>query len=375
MNLLLELLDKYRNQTIIAEEMNTLQQLLHDPANKVALEEMLGEGFISAPHITNNDSLKREIFDSVQKSGTVVKMRPFKWIAAASIIILSVLTIYQWMIPPSHNNITIVKHDAAPGTDKATLQLADGTTIILDSTNNGQLKADGISTIMNNDGQLIYTSNKIQTTNLVLNSMRTPRGGQYKIVLEDGTKVWLNSASTIKYPAVFSANTRTIELDGEAYFEVAKNTAKPFIVKTAEMETTVLGTHFNINAYTNENRIQTTLIEGSVQVKADNTELLKPGQQGELNQGKIKVKKDIDIDEVIAWQKGLFKFRNADVNRIARQLSRWYDVDIKVDEKLSTLTLGGGISKRSQLSEVLELLKSNGAGNKWENGQLILYPL
>ncbi|MEP7258376.1 MAG: FecR domain-containing protein, partial [Flavitalea sp.] len=178
----------------------------------------------------------------------------------------------------------------------------------------------------------------------------------------------------------FSAKERRVELTGEAYFEVAKRTSQPFHVQTGAMDVEVLGTHFNVNAYSNESQIQTTLIEGSVRVNIDHVDkaILEPGQQAQVpraDMNTVHVKKDIDVNQVIAWQTGFFKFRNADLALIARQLSRWYNVDVETEEKLTELKLGGGISKKLQLSDVLTLLEANGAKYKWENGKVKLYSL
>jgi ferric-dicitrate binding protein FerR (iron transport regulator) len=207
--------------------------------------------------------------------------------------------------------------------------------------------------------------------------MSTPRGGNYQLNLSDGTKVWLNSSSTIKYPLVFQENERRVILTGEAYFEVAKNQSKPFYVETENMTIHVLGTHFNVNAYKDEPSTKTTLLEGKVSVKLNNNKsaLLKPGQQAETDMslpGNIKVNNDIDLYSVTAWQRGLFEFRNADLSTIARQLSRWYNIDIEVSANMKAFKLGGGILKNAPFSGVLKMLQANNIKYTWKGKTITL---
>jgi len=196
----------------------------------------------------------------------------------------------------------------------------------------------------------------------VYNTIKTPRGGQYQLVLADGSQVWLNAASSIRFPVDFTEKVRKVEITGEAYFEIKKDAAKPFIVTIpGKGQVEVLGTHFNINAYDDENTLNTTLIEGSVKFIADNGESvkLKPGQQAQLSSS-VSVLNDADIDKIIAWKTGWFNFDRADITTIMRQVSRWYDVEVVYEGQVSKKTFSGIVSRSQQIAEVLKIMEKAG---------------
>jgi len=256
---------------------------------------------------------------------------------------------------PLHN-------DVLPGGNKAVLTLANGKKIILDNANTGVLAKQGSTDIdKTKDGQIIYKAfNHGQNDqNITLNTVSTPRGGQYQVVLSDGSKVWLNAASSLRFPAVFKGKTREVEITGEAYFEVAKNAAMPFLVKTGRSVVEVLGTHFNIMAYNNESFIKTTLLEGAVKVRSGNSiHFLKPGQQALLNaQGQTKIIEDVDVDDETAWKNGLFQFKDAGIETVMRQAERWYNVTISYEGKIPVKQFTGRISRDVKVSELLNMLK------------------
>jgi ferric-dicitrate binding protein FerR (iron transport regulator) len=190
------------------------------------------------------------------------------------------------------------------------------------------------------------------------NTLSTPRGGQYQLVLPDGSKVWLNASSSIHFPTAFAGHERNVELTGEAYFEIAKNKQKPFHVNVNGMQVEVLGTHFNVNAYGDEGAIKTSLLEGSVKIKKGNISgLLKPGQQGVLKKNSTDLEiKNADMNEAIAWKNGLFEFDGADIKSIMREIGRWYDVDVVYAGKVPDRRFEGKISRDAQLSDVLKIL-------------------
>ncbi|HEU0227776.1 MAG TPA: FecR family protein [Arachidicoccus soli] len=251
-----------------------------------------------------------------------------------------------------------------PGGNKAILTLSNGKKIVLDSVSNGLLAKQGnINVLKLSSGQIVYKEaikNVIETVHY--NTMSTPRGGQYSIALPDGTKVWLNAASSITYPTMFSGNTRVVSITGEAYFEVAKNPNKPFIVKTPrDMQVQVLGTHFNINAYTDESTIKTTLLEGAVKVTSPHgLQRLVPGEQAQLAEsGNLKLLKDVAVEDVVGWKEGIFDFNNADISSVMRQLSRWYDVDIHYEGSNIPTDLFSGIIRRdNSIQQVLKMLET-----------------
>ncbi|NHA03678.1 DUF4974 domain-containing protein [Mucilaginibacter sp. HC2] len=286
-------------------------------------------------------------------------------IAAAVILFCFASGAYFLLKRPVVDNLKakrqLLKNDIAPGGNKAVLTLANGTRIILDDAKNGSISQNtSVKVTKTSNGVLIYHFNKnISGKNIAaysaINTITTPRGGQYQIVLEDGTRVWLNSASYIKFPEAFIDKNRQVELSGEAYFEVAKNKAKPFIVKANGTEVQVFGTHFNVNAYADNSNIATTLLEGSVSMTyAGATVMLKPGQQGVTNKAGEPIKTGfVDAEEVMAWKNGLFIFHDQSIANIMKQVSRWYDVDVEYKDGVQNKEFGGTISKYKNITELL----------------------
>jgi len=252
------------------------------------------------------------------------------------------------------------KNDVAPGGSKATLTLADGSVILLDDANNGTLAQQGDAKVIKLDGKILYDQ-IANTQQVVYNTISTPRGGQYQLALPDGSMVWLNASSSVRFPTAFAGNERRVEITGEAYLEVAKNPAKPFIVSVNNAEVQVLGTHFNINAYSDELDVKTTLLEGSIKfVNAESNIILKPGQQSQLTKhGMIKVESNVNVEEVIAWKNGRFNFENAGIEAVMRQLSRWYDVDIEFGGKPDDLFVAE-MPRDIKLSDALKALELTG---------------
>jgi len=253
------------------------------------------------------------------------------------------------------------KNDVLPGSDKATLTLADGSTILLDEAQNGTIAQQGNSKIIKLDGKLSYDLTNKNSREIVYNTISTPKGGQYQLELPDGSKVWLNATSSIHFPTSFTGTARRIEIIGEAYFEIAKDPNMPFIVTVNNSEVQVLGTHFNINAYNDEDNVKTTLLEGSVRfVNDDNINILKPGQQAQLTKdGTTKVVSNVDLDEVVAWKNGMFAFENAGIETVMRQLSRWYDVEIEYKGETDDLFIAE-MRRNIKLSDALKALELTG---------------
>ena len=253
------------------------------------------------------------------------------------------------------------KNDVSPGGNKAVLTLADGSTIVLDEAQNGELAQQGNSKIIKLDGKLSYDPVNKNPKEVVYNTISTPNGGQYQLELADGSLVWLNATSSIRFPTTFIGKERRIEITGEAYFEIAKNREMPFIVAVNGAEVQVLGTHFNINAYNDEDNVKTTLLEGSVKfVSGDNSNILKPGQQFQLaKNGAFNVANDVNVDEVVAWKNGLFAFENATIERVMRQFSRWYDVEIEYRGKTDDLFIAE-MRRNIKLSDALKALELTG---------------
>lgn len=267
-------------------------------------------------------------------------------------------------------NKPLYKNDIRPGGNKAYLTLSDGSEIILDNVSNGALARQGAAQITKLDsGQLSYNLKaipKLSSNIISYNTLTTPRGGQYRIILSDGTVVWLNALTSLRFPIAFAGKERRVEVKGEAYFEVAKNAAMPFIVKAGSSEIKVLGTHFNVMAYADDKLIKTTLLEGRVEVssdkhssseKKDSFVVLEPGQQAQLDRSnKIKVM-DADLEEAIAWKNGNFIFNNENLESILAKISRWYDVNVVYQIDPENKTFSGKISRSQNISEVLNMFE------------------
>lgn len=302
-------------------------------------------------------------------------------VAAAAVVLLAIATLW-WMAPgpgtapevsPAGQMAAETKaNDVAPGTSKAVLTLADGSTVTLDSAGN-QVIRQGKTLVQQNSGKLQYAAgNKGEA--IGYNTLTVPRGGQFNIILPDGSHVWLNAASSLRFPTAFTGKQRVVELQGQGYFEVAKDVARPFIVKVNTTEVQVLGTRFDIMAYADEKSLNTTLLEGAVRMKqGEFQQQLNPGQQAILDyaSGRMSVR-PVDVNEVVAWKTGFFEFDNAAITVIMRQLSRWYDVEVSYSDNKSNRLFGGRISRNLPLSEILHMLEANGAKFNLEGRRLMV---
>jgi ferric-dicitrate binding protein FerR (iron transport regulator) len=294
---------------------------------------------------------------------------PLRKIAVAAsvigLLLLSALLLFNLNTSKGTLNAKVneqrFKNDVLPGGDKATLTLADGSTVILDEAKNGILAQQGSSKIIKVGGKLLYDPTDKNSKDVVYNTISTPKGGQYQLELPDGSLVWLNATSSIHFPTSFAGKERRVAITGEAYFEVAKNRDMPFIVTVNGAEVQVLGTHFNVNAYSDEDNVKTTLLEGSVKiVHGANINMLKPGQQSQLTtDGLIKVVSNVDVDGVVAWKNGMFDFENAGIETVMRQLSRWYDVEIEYKGKTDDLFIAE-MRRNIKLSDALKALELTG---------------
>jgi transmembrane sensor len=329
-------------------------------------------------------------------SGTLKKAPVFsmwKKVAAAAVILLVGGGVYYMTTRVSKTGVsqttpnnTSPQDAPCPGSNKAILTLADGSAIVLDKAANGSISTQGNATISKKtDGQLVYdnTTGGSGHSELIYNTVSTPKGGQYQVLLSDGTKVWLNAVSSLHFPATFPGKERTVELTGEGYFEVAKDASKPFIVKTNELSIEVLGTHFNTNAYNDEADIKVTLLEGSVKVSVVSGQLsvLKPGQQAVFTHSARSPSDNSQltthptaVEEAIAWKEGFFQFSGADLPLIMRQISRWYDVEIIYEGKSKEHDFVGKIDRNIPLSGVVNALKQSGINCRVEQNKLIVSP-
>jgi len=264
-----------------------------------------------------------------------------------------------------------------PGGNKAVLTLSDGKRITLDDASNGQLADEqGLSIKKTTEGQLVYEVKKVEPEGpLAFNTIETPRGGQYQVVLPDGSKVWLNAASSLTYSTTFSKKERKVILKGEAYFEVAPATKHPFVVQTDHQQINVLGTRFNVNAYEDEGLVQTTLLDGAVKVRVSNHEhVLKPGQQSILRQtDQAFFIQAADLEKVMAWKNGYFIFNKENLHSVMRQVARWYDVDVRFNgsEKQEDIFVGR-LPRSADITDILKVLKLSKVRYKMEGRTLML---
>ncbi|WP_173002948.1 FecR family protein [Chitinophaga sp. SYP-B3965] len=302
-----------------------------------------------------------------------------RMVAAAAVIVLAVIAgvfYFNHSNPQSVPLAVLKQPDGRPGGNRATLKLGDGTVIELDSVTEGELTRQGNTRIIKlSNGQLSYDAGDEQAAPM-FNTISTPNGGQYQIELPDGTKAWLNAASSLRFPSYFAGNERVVELEGEGYFEVAANAAKPFRVKIREGVIEVLGTSFNVNAYTDESTARTTLLQGAVKVhKGTEAMILKPGQQAVMvNKGGMTRLLNADTELAIAWKNGFFQFDGIGLPELMRQISRWYNLEVKFEGAIPEREFAGKISRDVNLQDVLKALQINGVNFKKTGNILIVTP-
>jgi hypothetical protein len=303
--------------------------------------------------------------------------------AAVFISVIAIAAVYFYK-PKKENDNQTAKHltkkeqqftDISPGTKKAQLTLGDGKVISLDSARSMQLKEKDGTLIDKQSGKLVYDDGAKHNGEILFNTLSTPRGGEYQLVLPDGSKVWLNAASSLRFPTRFEGKQRTVFLNGEAYFEVAKNAKMPFqVIPDDGMTVEVLGTQFNVMSYGDEKEVRTTLAEGIVKVtKIKKSVLLSPSKQAVmLKADQSLVVSDANVDKALAWKDGMIEFDGDELPYIMRQLSRWYDIDVYFLGEVPTGRYNGSIRRQAPLSKVLEILKLAGVQFKLENKKLMV---
>ena len=305
----------------------------------------------------------------------------FQWSAAAVIL----LTVAVGIVIRREDSKNLVVAPRAmvpistvpPGKNTAVLTLANGQNILLDSIGDGELVRQGRTRIIKKDDQsLSYLAGTNDATPLGYNVLSTPRAGQYRLVLPDGSRVWLNNVTKLRYPTSFQGMDRTVELSGEAYFEITRDPSKPFIVKVRDEAVEVLGTSFNIMAYPEESGTQTTLLTGAVAVKTDESMVrLKPGEQAQVgDRRRLRVIKDVASSDIISWKDGFFYFGRASFASMMRQLARWYDVDVIYEGKAPDVEFGGKLDRNLPLNDLLKFLDKNQIHFRLEGRKLIVLP-
>ncbi|WP_127125209.1 FecR family protein [Pseudoflavitalea rhizosphaerae] len=306
-------------------------------------------------------------------TGKLTRMRFFRLTAVAAVLVIAALSVLYFLLPENRRTTAPEKQIAVikPGSEGAVLTLANGTQVVIDTATNGLIAEQNGSDILVDNGTMSYRPQEGKEGQEEFNTMTTPTGKQFQFSLPDGTMVWLNAASSIKYPTNFKGSTRTVMVIGEAYFDVAKNQHQPFIVSAGNNATIeVLGTSFNVNAYPNEENIKTTLINGLVKVTAKARNLpsgnareavLKPGQQAIVALSgngvqAITVNNDVNTEKVTAWKKGLFNFEGSGLVEVMKELERWYNIEVVYEGAPPEMKFYGKIGKQLPLNDVLEVL-------------------
>jgi len=357
-----ELLNKYANGNCTEEELSILHTWY--------LAQSFDAPAISAEEV---EMAKQKVWNSLPiheaNTSKTVKLFPsklIKRIAVAAVAILS-LSLGYYFIQKSQRNLDkpLAKHEQIlPGGNKAVLTLADGTTLDLNLAQNGLLShSNGTNIVKAADGKIVYNNNTSETKSVAWNTLSIPAGGYYNVILSDGTVVWLNAKSSLKYPTEFTGKERIVELNGEGYFEVAHRNSQPFKVITEHQTVEVLGTHFNINAYHDEQSTTTTLLEGRVKVSASGTQkTLSPNQQAKLKDGSMSITQ-CNAENTIDWVNNDFIFDNEDLSSIMRKISRWYNVEISYPSHLANLEFTGSISRSKNITQVLKIMELTGMVN------------
>jgi transmembrane sensor len=374
---IISLFQKYLNKQCNPQQLEMVLRIIEEGQHQAEWDAALSQDAIEVMNAEDVDlpigneqvlNLNERILYTINNSPSVIQLSNRKRILhriaiAASVLLCSAFGLYiyeinhtkQTLQPTTYTNVIL------PGKQGATLTLANGKKIILSDAVNGELaKEAGVVISKTDDGQLVYDiiDNGVESSRI--NTLSTSNGETYKVRLPDHSEVWLNAASTLKFPASFSSSKiRKVELIGEGYFEIAKDKSKPFIVKTAQQEVEVLGTHFNINSYLEEASVKTTLIEGSIKISGkSSSRILKPGQQSTFSGKGDILLTDADVDAAIAWKNNQFMFDSENIQVIMRMIARWYNVDIEYVGEISDEKFGGGVSRFDDVSKVLKSLES-----------------
>jgi ferric-dicitrate binding protein FerR (iron transport regulator) len=402
---LIELFGKCQSQTATAAEKAVLLSMLEDAGNEEAIRNLIdGQLAEEKPLQDISDSTFNAMLEAIFRAGNnlpaPVRKISFlqRWgrVAAAVLILLAGITAIALLMnrKEEHQQPALVQYplDLPPGKNGAVLTLSDGSQLVLDSLNNGLIGTQNGAAVVLKNGELAYQPAEQTSVTVTFNTMSTPKGRQFSLLLPDGTKVWLNAASSLRYPTIFADNERKVEISGEAYFEVAKDARKPFYVSIggrAAIE--VLGTSFNVNAYENEVAVNTTLIDGSIAVSAlsgtlkpgGNRVVLQPAQLARITTRagantqpeKILVVDNVDTGKITAWKDGIFNFNGTRLEEVMRQLERWYDIKVVYEKEIPNIRFGGKMSRNLNLDELLKILEASEVRFRMEEGRrLVVLP-
>ena len=396
LNRISELMLKFHRGSLSPEEKDALDQWQAiSPRNQQLFRELTEENLLR-PQLEEMESFaETPVWEKIETRMPDVFAAPAislhrRWpriTVAAGIIALAGIGVW-WLLQPRQRQaiVTQLKTDIpAPTGSRTILTLGNGREIALDSVVAGTLTREGGAMVAKRDSAgLSYKAvadKAIAETNgivpVLYNTLTTARGGQAHVLLSDGSRVWLNTASSLKFPTIFTGQERTVDLNGEAYFEIAPHPNRPFIVHVNESRIEVLGTHFNIMAYTDEENQQTTLLEGAVRVSSGSaSRILHPGQQAILDNGKstLSINKDVDVEEVLAWKNGFFEFKSLDIQAVLRQVSRWYNVNVVFTGAPPSGHFSGIVSRTSNVSDVLGIFKEAKIRYTLSGNQITILP-
>ena len=380
------LLEAYIKQRCSEAERLELLRLIHEGRDQDMIREWMDQSrrhFIASYEL--NEQSADQIFANILQPAPAVVVPihatskrapvPLVWWAAAAVLIAVGFGTLWLLHPfsPAPRQTTVAHNDVAPGATRAMLTLADGKKIVIDTAANGTLAVQGRTAVVKTNGRVHYEGQHAAVS--LYNTLSTGRGEQSPpLTLSDGTKVWLDAASSIRFPVVFSGKQRVVEITGQPYFEIAPNAAMPFVVKKGDLAIEVLGTHFNVNAYDDNADMRVTLLEGSVRVRKDaQAVLIQPGEQALVAGNMISVNKP-DVAAVMAWKNGFFSFHDADLPAIMKQLARWYDVEVVYEGNITPRSFGGKMQRDLNLSTVLHGLEKNNVHFRIEGRKIIVLP-
>lgn len=385
------LLKRYADNSASAEEVEEMLALLQTSGGEGALREIVAEIWNGDEETSLTDKDWDRVWDAIhQEVNLTSRPRPVRtlkiWgrVAAVLFLLMGAGAAY-WKLAGREKKGTPlaalgVKKDIAPGGNKAVLTLANGSTIVLDNAHDGVLAQQGGTNVEKLDaGSLAYNTGRKDNEEVMYNTIATPNGGQYQVILPDGSKVWLNAASSLRFPTRFEGKERSVELTGEAYFEVAKHNSMPFRVKVPGngMDVQVLGTEFDVMAYTNEQTSNTTLVNGKVNVVSKGAvRALEPGKQTILdNQTRAMRVSDANVEQVVAWKNGLFRFRETGIRELMRQVERWYNVQVVYESEGKDQDFTGVVSRNQPVSALLQMLELTGTVHfRIEDKKIIVLP-
>ncbi|WP_109693893.1 FecR family protein [Chitinophaga deserti] len=375
-------LEKYASGTLTPEEEQAFHAWL-DTASPDEFHAMLDEAGVSdalkaypVPTAASVAGLRQRLEYEEQLPAPHIYPIWRKIAAAAAVLLLVAGSWFIYRQTQQQDKPAITQAPKpVPGGNKATLTLGDGSVINLDDANAGDLSQQGNTRIVKLDGGRIQYHSEEDGGAPVYNTIATPNGGQYQVQLPDGTVVWMNAASSLRFPSAFTGNERLVELTGEGYFEVAADAAKPFRVKVSDAVVEVLGTKFNVNAYAEEPQARTALLEGAVRVtRKGNAVQLRPGQEARFIAGGMLEVKAADMEQALAWKNGYFQFEGTTLPVLLRQIGRWYDVEVEWKGDISDREFAGRIARNVSLQAMVDALRSSGVNCRIQGRKLEVLP-